>query len=960
MTMTERGDVLANLQRLFDQGSASGMTDAQLLDRFLISRDETAFQLLLERHGRMVLGTCHAILHDPHEAEDAFQATFLVFVHKAKSIRGHDSLGGWLHRVAYNVALQANLDKTRRRMEEQRVAEKSSATTSESTVDPLLQAVIQIELGRLPEKFRLPVVLCDLEGHSREEAARQLQWTEGMVRGRLAQARERLRSRLRRRGIVLSGSALSAALGQEAAAAVPEAWMLTTSRAAIALALGAQSASLVSPRTMRFMKVTLGWMTSLKLKAAAAVMLVLALLGGAAAALTTQDEDQKVSTAPKTAGSRKINAPKAETKPIENKEFVFEGKVLGPDGQPHKDAHVFLLGPSGELSPDPRHQTKSDPQGNFHFSFPRSETNAESNRVVVTADGLGFGFSDPLKPGEPLTIRLVRDDVPIDLRVVDLQGKPVAGVTVRAVAFKTNSSEDLAGWLNAVQTLKSGFDLEQEHLPRWWQSIHLPLGFKPLVTGADGRVQIQGVGRERLVTLVIEGPEIESACVNVMTRLGATIRVPAYRGPGADNSVVYAGARFDHVAAPSRPVEGYVFDRKTKQPLAGVTIRSENPLPANPMTYVSTTTDEQGHYRLIGLPKGREGKILALPSDKQDYLHSRRGVEESVTARPLRLDFPLTAGVRIDGRVVDKSTGAPVQARVEYFVYADNPHLSKSPDFRWAMTYGTVSDEKGKFRLVALPGPGVVAARAFTDRYLMSIGAEKLPDDDHNGLLDTHPYSCVPSNYHILAAIAPPADSTALECTLALESGRTLTGTILDPNGLPLTGAHVSGLFEMGYWNNDPLPSSTFTLSGLRPGKPRFLQFFHNEKKLAGYLEVRGEETTPPRVKLQPWGVLTGRFVDDDGYPRKNVALVFGAAPKGAPRSGHLPGNGSGMSGRIIPDDSGRFRIEGLAPGLSYSLDVEEKGALRISWAIRGETIAPGEVKDLGDIQAKPINPKTP
>jgi len=986
MTTAERGVVARDLQYLFEHGTFSGQTDGQLLERFLACRDERAFQILLERHGRMVLGTCHAILKDPHEAEDAFQATFLVFVHKAASIRGRDSLGGWLHRVAYNIALQANLDNVKRKAEEQRVSELTSTTTASSPEDPLLRSLVQVEVGRLPEKFRLPLVLCDLEGLSREEAARQLHWTEGMVRGRLAQARERLRARLSRRGIPLSAAALGACLSQEAVAAVPEAWILATARAAHALILGVTTAALVSARTSRLMKATLDWMTTLKIKVAAVVMLALAALGGvAAAALAAGEAPPKAQALPPVPTSQPLAIAKASPKPEQADEVRIQGKVLGPNGLAYKGARLFLIHPSRERTvvqyarvnvnandpfPFVGLQATSDADGSFRFVVPPSEVDDPNKaefwktaQVIALADGLGFALSHVIKKDETLTLRLVRDDVPIKGRVVDLQGNPIAGATARIIAIKANEKEDLTAWYEALHVRKSGFDVESDHLTKWLSIRDFPAPFSQTITGADGRFELKGVGRERLATLVIEGPTIESACVNAMTRPADPIRVPGYRSPGAKANVVYVGAQFDHVAGPSRPLEGTVFDKKTKRPLAGVTIRAGNSLPANPIEFVSTTTDAQGHYRLVGLSEGRERNVYAIPSDDQTYLQSRQvvKVKGDDAGGSGRLDFALTRGVRVTGRVIDKATGAPVYARIEYFVYVDNPHLDDSPGFRGAMDYGVNTDHQGAFSIVALPGPGVVATRAWTtDGYLMGVGAEKVRDEDHNGLLDTHPYSCIPTNYHTIAAIDPPAGSGSISCDLVLDPGRTLTGTVLGPEGKPLTGALVSGLFDMEYWDHEPLKSSTFTMSGLKPGKSRFLQFLHTEKKLAGHLEVRGDETVTPVVRLEPWGVLTGRFVDADGLPRKDAELVFSKAPPGAPRGGYLRGNGAGMSGKIVPDDSGRFRIEGLAPGLSYNLKVEEKDLQRNGWVVRGLTINPGELKDLGDVQAQPEDKKAP
>ena len=186
MAAIERGMVLRQVERLFGHGTIAGLTDAELLERFVARRDEAAFAALVQRHGPMVLATCRRVLRDPHDAEDAFQAVFLVLVRKADSIHGCAALGGWLHRVAVRIAVQANDDAARRRVQERRAGALAAARTMPEGADDDLWGVIHAEIDRLPERYRLPLVLCHLEGLTREETARRLHWSNGEVRGRLA------------------------------------------------------------------------------------------------------------------------------------------------------------------------------------------------------------------------------------------------------------------------------------------------------------------------------------------------------------------------------------------------------------------------------------------------------------------------------------------------------------------------------------------------------------------------------------------------------------------------------------------------------------------------------------------------------------------------------------------------------------------------------------------------------
>jgi RNA polymerase sigma factor (sigma-70 family) len=214
-------------------------SDRSLLEEFVARRDEQAFAGLLRRHGPLVLGVCRQVLRDPHAAEDAFQATFLVLARKAASVREHQALSAWLYRVALNIARTARAAEARRRSCE-REAATMSATHSAGTPPTVdWQPVLHEEVGRLPAKYRTPIVLCYLEGKTGEEAAQDLGWPVGTVKGRLARARELLRRRLGRRGVTLASGGVAALLTQATAhAAIPVALMSSTVQVALQFAAG--------------------------------------------------------------------------------------------------------------------------------------------------------------------------------------------------------------------------------------------------------------------------------------------------------------------------------------------------------------------------------------------------------------------------------------------------------------------------------------------------------------------------------------------------------------------------------------------------------------------------------------------------------------------------------------------------------------------------------------------------
>jgi RNA polymerase sigma factor (sigma-70 family) len=275
------------VRRLAEPAWAAELTDGELLERFLARRDGAAFAALVRRHGPAVLGVCRRLLHHPQDAEDAFQATFLLLVHRAGSIRKRRSVGSWLYGVARRVAVRARSDRTRRRQVEQHALPRPAPEGAHEWAGREFRSVLEEEAARLPERCRLPFVLCYLEGKTNAEAARLLGCPKGTVLSRLARARELLRGRLSRRGLALPAGLVGVATAEGVApAAVPAALAAATTRAALALAAGEAAAAGTIPApvaelTERMVRAM--WGTKLRL--AALAVLVVGLLGGGAGAL---------------------------------------------------------------------------------------------------------------------------------------------------------------------------------------------------------------------------------------------------------------------------------------------------------------------------------------------------------------------------------------------------------------------------------------------------------------------------------------------------------------------------------------------------------------------------------------------------------------------------------------------------------------------------------------------------
>jgi RNA polymerase sigma factor (sigma-70 family) len=233
MADTQLATVVRRLRRLITAPDVRDKSDGQLLHNFQAGRDERAFAALVDRHGGMVLRVCRQVLGHQQDAEDAFQATFLVLARKAASLRRSTAVAGWLHGVAYRIALQARRIARRRQAREARAPARPPTDPAGDVAWREVQQILHEEIGRLADKYRTPFVLCVLEGHSRSEVARQLALKEGTVWSRLSGARQQLQRRLRRRGIEL-GAALAAGALVQAGTAAPALLVSATVRTVMA------------------------------------------------------------------------------------------------------------------------------------------------------------------------------------------------------------------------------------------------------------------------------------------------------------------------------------------------------------------------------------------------------------------------------------------------------------------------------------------------------------------------------------------------------------------------------------------------------------------------------------------------------------------------------------------------------------------------------------------------------
>jgi len=282
-------EIVRYLRTLAGLRPTAGLADSSLLERFVRLGDEAAFEALFARHGPMVLGVCRSLLPSVHEAEDAFAATFLIFVRKAESIGRGELLANWLYGVAHRVAVRARANAARHQARERGSVEMLAASSSDDVAARDRDRLLHEELNRLPAKLHKPLVLFYLQGKTQEDVARELDCTPGAVRGRLERGRERLRSRLASRGLVLSAGVLAGTLDSKTlAVTVPQALFASTLKTALLIAAGGSAAGTISAPVAALVEGVMHAMFMTKIKMAAVVVLVLGMLGTGAGVITYQ------------------------------------------------------------------------------------------------------------------------------------------------------------------------------------------------------------------------------------------------------------------------------------------------------------------------------------------------------------------------------------------------------------------------------------------------------------------------------------------------------------------------------------------------------------------------------------------------------------------------------------------------------------------------------------------------
>ena len=371
-----------------------------------------------------------------------------------------------------------------------------------------------------------------------------------------------------------------------------------------------------------------------------------------------------------------------------------------------------------------------------------------------------------------------------------------------------------------------------------------------------------------------------------------------------------------------------------------------------------TSADENGNYRLVGLPRAKGNRLLFRPPADLPYIPLVHGVTPGGPLEESVLDVGLERGVWADVRARDKLSLKPVTGSVGYFVLPEGWPKNTGVDeakTRYAEAYKDFQPvgADGTLRFVATRKPAIVGFRADSPDYPTIPATSTI-----NSVIR-------PVNYMAIMDLDPAPAASSVNVDFLLDAGLEVSGVLRDPDNRPLTGVLVEGLrndsMDGPEW--PPLSTSEFKVTGLAPDRPRLVCFVHLEKRLAGSLIVRSQEPSNKTVMLKPWGAVSGRLLDAQGKPIKNVALQFTEPANirsdqsaSLDRGRYIEPPTPGRAGRLPSTNAeGGFNLERMIPGLKYNLEVVPKGGQQLEGSIFVDLVfQPGEVKDLGDVTLKP------
>ena len=944
--------VLNHIHTLAAARAGEGQTDGDLLRAFTLRNDQAAFAALVKRHGPLVLAVCRRVLHHLQEAEDAFQATFLVLARKATTIRQTESLAGWLHGVAYRMASNARKAAARRRRHEEQAEPRQPGTPAWEAAWREVQLILDQEIQRLPAKYREPFVLCCLENASGADVARRLGLKEGTVWSRLGQARARLRQRLARRGIVLSAVLGAAAVARGAGgAAVPAVLEQAVIGTAPQFAAKKAAAGLVSERVLALAEGGIKAMSTFRLK----IVLALVLVGGlvaAGAGVRLQGEPP----APRPEGSAAAepqSGPTAEGKALAAKptdtpgpqdqgipeDHTIRALVRDAAGKPIAGAHVYwaavpqprwyseVVLPRGQHSE--RELTivsegKTDAHGQVALRARYAPRAYAAMQVVATAPGYGLtGKSFDAGPEE--VAFTLRPAVKIRGQFLTPAGTPAAGVRVllRSISWGRGEGVGIG-------------PRPQGKTPPYWPAA--------VLTDKEGRFTLDGFseGADARLTITHADFAQEDLTISSKTQPGEDLKAFEIRPLKPD---------FKHALAPARPVQGIVTAKDTGKPMAGVLVEVIPWGPHGGMPFEGRT-DAEGRYRVSGhaaTSKMFGYSVTAYPPADSGYIavSVRHDKDWPAGAKFLEKNLALPRGQLLGGRVLDADTGRPVVgASVVYQPKPGNPNRRGSYELRNRV----LTDKDGRFTVTGLAGEGALIAEVPDLDYRRVT----LPQGDNERGMDLFP--------HGYTRVNVPAEGEPAPATIELRKGVTLEARVVGPDGNPLPWVYAAcrqlNAIQIDRWpTSQRFEKGLFRMTGADPDQTYRVFFIQPDLHLGAVADLKFDGK-PAKVRLESTAGVRGKVVGADGAPPRGYQvypLLLMTKEEGKPSRDDwfyndrlvIYGNILQSHARPPENGDGTFRLDDLIPGVRLYI----VGAAPTQMVVRTPVmLKPGEVKDLGTL----------
>jgi RNA polymerase sigma factor (sigma-70 family) len=964
--------VARQMESLFDGGSVAGLSDRQLVERFVMGGDtvaEAAFAAIVSRHGPMVLTISRAILGHRDEADGAFQAVFLVLARKARSIGEADLLANWLYGVTMRTARKARTRLARRCKHEKTAVMRRLRSDSgvpivvsppEETILASERAeALYSEVERLPRPFRLPIVLCYFEGLTIDEAAHRLRCPAGTVRSRLARACDKLRPHLVRRGFALAAGATASVLSsQSASASVSPSLCEMTTQAAAKFAAGQTATGATSATALTLAREVLRSLLIHRLKLVAAAFLLLGSVATGAMSLAHAPGRQ----ARKPDLPIALKADDAEGKPGPGRMFVV-GRVLDPQGKPVPGASVMVYAQSTIYRPAESAErlftkqlggASSDVSGQFRVDVPRTSSSRHDGfGAVALAPGFGVAWID-LDPDDdqpPADITLRPEQV-IHGRLFDLQGQPARDVKLSVTAIRR------------VLPTASNPPFENFEGPAfaWTHPDDLPGWPSPAISGADGRFILHGVGPGLRVYLTLIDPRFASKVIEVNTDAASTSHPLSF------------------ALQPAMTITGRVTYVDTGKPVPHARVALNGIHYPNGVRLPATTTvaDAEGRFR-VNSPSNLPARLSADPPDGQPYLRTSKSVDWPKGAITHSIDIALPRGAMMRGKVTEKGSGRPISAAIVTIHPRPTANDRLSPPGS-SRPVETLAD--GSFELAVLPRLGYLTVQAPTEDYVLQ--------ELDQGLLSNGQPGSQRVYAHAFVACDPKPDGDRKEeadVKAELQPGVTAKGQVVGPDGKPVVDAWMLSRIHLNpsqpllrRWRGNyhgTARNGRFELHGLDADAEVPVSFFEPKRKLGATVHISAKRAgaEPFIVRLEPCATATARLVGPHGKPLagfQSPTLISMVVTPGefsrvkAQREGITPADQDSLTGidtinyakAPTADEQGRIVFPALMPRSTYRIIDQTTARTPDGPQLRKEfTTKPGETVDLGDILIeKPAN----